>query len=334
VKKGVFVIAEAGVNHNGDLRRALGLVDAARACGADAVKFQTFTGAELVSPRAPKADYQKAHTGEGGQAAMLRSLELDDAAHRTLLDRCGEAGIAFLSTPFSERDVERLHALGLETFKIPSGEITNLPYLRAVARRAGRAILSTGMSDLGEVGAALEALEVAGLDRKRVTVLHCTTEYPAPFDEVNLRAMAAMGREFGVAFGYSDHTRGIAISIAAAALGASVIEKHLTLDRNLPGPDHQASLEPEEFARMVEGIRQVEAALGDGVKRVTPSERKNRIPVRKSIVARTAIAKGTPFSAENLAALRPGDGLSPMRWDAVLGRIAERDYEAYEPIAL
>lgn len=328
----VLLVAEAGVNHNGDLGRALELVDAAARAGADAVKFQTFRAEALATARAAKADYQAANDGAGGQLDMLRRLELDEAAHRALLERCRERAVLFLSTPFDLESVDLLAGLGMELFKIPSGEITNVPYLRRVGALGRRVVLSTGMAELEEVGRALDVLAAAGTPREAVVVLHCTTEYPAPLAEVNLRAMAAMGRHFGVATGYSDHTRGIAVSVAAAALGARLVEKHFTLDRTLPGPDHQASLEPDELAELVRSVRAVELALGDGIKRPMPSELANRERVRKSIVAARPIARGEAFTEAALACKRPATGLSPLLWDALVGRPAGRDYAPDEPI--
>jgi len=333
--KRILVIAEAGVNHNGSLDIARRLVAAAAAAGADIVKFQTFAAERLVAPGAGKADYQKRATGvSGSQLDMLKRLELGRAAHEALIAGCREAGIEFLSTAFDLESVELLASLGLRRWKIPSGEITNLPYLRAVGGKGGEVLLSTGMSDLGEVEDAVAALEAAGTPRSRICLLHCTTEYPAPLDEVNLKAMAALGRAFGASFGYSDHTAGIAVPLAAAALGAAVIEKHFTLDRGMEGPDHKASLEPGELAAMVRGIRDIEAALGDGVKRPTASELKNREVARKSIVAARAIEAGEPFSPDNLTTKRPGNGLSPMEWDRVIGRRAGRGYLRDEAIEL
>lgn len=327
------IIAEAGVNHNGDMALARRLIDVAAEAGVDWVKFQTFSAERIATRTAAKAGYQNRTVGEGeSQYEMLRRLELSREMHEALIDHCRAAGVAFLSTGFDIPGIELLRELGVTLFKIPSGEITNLPYLRHIGGLGGEVILSTGMADLGEVEAALRVLEEAGTPRGRITVLHCTTEYPAPLEEVNLRAMRSMGEAFGVAVGYSDHTPGIEIPIAAAALGATVIEKHFTLDRTLPGPDHMASLEPEELRAMVRGIRNVERALGDGVKRPSPSERGNRAAVRKSLVAAVAIRAGEPFSEENLTVKRPGTGVSPMRWDEIMGRPAPRDFAVDELI--
>jgi N,N'-diacetyllegionaminate synthase len=326
-----MIVAEAGVNHNGDMRLARALIDAAASAGADYVKFQTFQTNALVTARAPKAEYQSRSTASS-QAEMLRRLELSRDAHVQLIEDCRAAGIGFLSTAFDAQSIQMLGELGLEWFKIPSGEITNLPYLRQTGAFGRRILLSTGMATLGDVESAIDALESNGTPRDRITVLHCTSEYPAPINEVNLRAMVTMGEAFRLPFGYSDHTEGIEVPLAAVALGATVIEKHLTTDRGLPGPDHQASLEPGELAAMIRGIRRIERAMGDGVKRVTVSERRNQVVARKSIVAIRAIRAGEPFSAKNLGTKRPGDGLSPMRWDEVTSRIALRDYEKDEPI--
>jgi len=331
----VYVIAEAGVNHNGSLETAADLVHAAARAGADAVKFQAFSADALASRTAPKAAYQERSTGTAeSQLEMLRALELDENAHRTLQQVAAEQGIDFLSSAFDLESVAMLGRMGLKAHKIPSGEITNLPYLRAVAALGAPVILSTGMAEMREVADALGALEAAGALRDRVTVLHCSTEYPAPFEDANLRAMVAMRDEFGVAVGYSDHTDGIAVPVAAVALGASIIEKHLTLDRTLPGPDHAASLEPARFAEMVAAIRAVEVALGDGVKRPSAGESENRAVVRKSIVAARAIAAGEALTEDNLTTKRPGTGISPMCWDAVIGTAAVRDFAPDEEIEL
>lgn len=331
----VFIIAEAGVNHNGNMDLAKKLVDAAAEAGADAVKFQTFQAEKLVSKDAPKAGYQQQTTGnDETQYQMIKRLELDAVAHQGLICHCRQSGILFLSTPFDFESLELLLNLGLDLIKIPSGEITNLPYLRKIGRLNKRIILSTGMSDLVEVEAALRVLVNAGTARDQITALHCTTEYPAPPAEVNLRAMVTMREKLHVEVGYSDHTRGIEIPIAATALGARVIEKHFTLDRDLPGPDHQASLDPAELGAMVKAIRNVELALGDGFKRIAPCEKGNRLIIRKSIVAAVPIKRGQPFTTDNLAVMRPGDGISPMRWDEVLGRIACKNFQEGERICL
>ncbi len=330
-----LIIAEAGVNHNGDLALARQLIDVAAEAGADLVKFQTFTADRLATRAAPKADYQSQSTGNReSQYEMLRSLELSPTMHRQLIAHCQTRNIGFLSTGFDIESIDLLVTLGQEHFKIPSGEITNLPYLRHIGRLDKAVILSTGMATLDEVEAAIDALERAGTPRANLTVLHCTTEYPAPMAEVNLRAMQSMQSAFGVKVGYSDHTLGIEVAIAAVAMGATLIEKHFTLDRSLPGPDHQASLEPAELRNMVAAIRNVEAALGDGIKRLMPSEAKNKPVARKSLVASRAIKAGEVFSAENITAKRPGTGISPMRWDEIAGRSAPRDFAVDELIEL
>jgi N,N'-diacetyllegionaminate synthase len=331
-----LIIAEAGVNHNGDIGLAKKLIAAAAAAGADLVKFQTFSAKNLVSSSAPKAEYQKKTTEiSESQLEMIQKLELSREDHAVLIQECSAHGIGFFSTAFDFQSFDLLMELGcLEQIKIPSGELTNLPLLRYMSRFGKPLLLSTGMANLGEIEAAIEAVEAAGTPRHMITVLHCTTEYPTPMEDVNLRAMVAMKKAFGVSTGYSDHTAGIEIPIAAVALGATVIEKHFTLDRNLPGPDHIASLEPHELKAMVEGIRNVERALGDGVKRPSPSELKNKPIARKSLVAIRPIRAGEAFSAKNMAAKRPGTGLSPMRWDEVLGRIATKDFAVDELITL
>lgn len=333
--KRTLIIAEAGVNHNGDLELAKRLVDAAAEAGADIVKFQTFTASRLVTATASKADYQQQATGGSDlQLDMLRRLELDSDMHLELMAHCAQRHITFLSTGFDLESVDLLCALGLAVFKIPSGEITNLPYLRHIGALGKSVILSTGMATLGEIEAALAVLEAAGTARRQITVLHCTTEYPAPLADVNLQAMCSIGQAFGVAVGYSDHTRGIEVPIAAVAMGATIIEKHFTLDRNLPGPDHQASLEPAELQAMVAAIRNIEIALGDGVKRLAPSETANRLVARKSLVAIRPIKAGELFSPANVGAKRPGTGISPMRWDELMGRPAARAFAADELLEL
>ena len=333
--KHVFIIAEAGVNHNGNEAIAHKLVDAAAEAGADAVKFQTFRASELVSASAPKALYQQRTTDVAeSQLSMIRRLELNETAHRSLMEHCSQRGIRFLSSPFDLHSIDFLHSLGLETFKIPSGEITNIPYLRRIGNCGVPVILSTGMSVLGEIEKALEVLEHVGTPRERITLLHCTTEYPAPVGEINLRAMETLLRAFpGIAgVGYSDHTQGIHIPVAAAAMGACVIDKHFSLDRNMEGPDHKASLEPDELASMVRAIRDVERARGDGIKRPTDSELSNIRVARKSLVAARPIQKGEVFSEENLTVKRPGTGVSPLLWDDYIGRTALRDYQTDELI--
>jgi N,N'-diacetyllegionaminate synthase len=322
-----LIIAEAGVNHNGDLNLARQLIDEAAVAGADIVKFQTFNANRQVTHTAKKADYQM-HTTDSAESQheMLRRLELTEAMHHELIAHCEMRHIGFLSTGFDIESVDLLVSLGQQCLKIPSGEITNLPYLRHIGKLGKTVILSTGMSTLGDIEAAIDVLENAGTPRIKITVLHCTTEYPTPMTEVNLRAMQSIGKAFGVAVGYSDHTQGIEIAIAAVAMGATVIEKHFSLDRNLPGPDHQASLLPDELKAMVTAIRNIEEALGNGIKRLTPSEAKNKPVARKSLVAKRGIKAGEAFTAENLTAKRPGTGISPMRWDEVLGKKAPRDF--------
>jgi N,N'-diacetyllegionaminate synthase len=328
-----LIIAEAGVNHNGDPALARALIDVAAAAGADRVKFQTFSADRLVTAGAAKAAYQARTTGaDESQHAMLRRLELSRATHLELIAHCKTRGIEFFSTGFDPQSIELLAQLGATGFKVPSGEISNLPYLRCVGRYGLPVILSTGMSDLDEIAAALAVLERSGTPRRLITVLHCTTEYPAPMADVNLRAMLTIRDAFGVAVGYSDHTPGIEVAIAAVAMGASVIEKHFTLGRSLPGPDHQASLEPAELQALVKAIRNIEIALGDGAKEPTANELKNRVSARKSIVAARSIAAGEVFDADNLTVKRPGSGISPMRWDELLGHRAPRAFAADELI--
>lgn len=330
-----LIIAEAGVNHNGDLNLAKQLVDAAARAGADLVKFQTFSTQRLSTEDAPKARYQTETTGRSqSHFDMLRQLELTPQMHEVLLEHCKKQGIVFFSTGFDIESVEYLDRLGLTRFKVPSGEITNLPYLRRIGGLGKPVVLSTGMATLGEIECAIEILEQAGTSRSQITVLHCNTEYPTPMSDVNLKAMSSIRDAFGVAVGYSDHTSGIEVPIAAVALGAVVIEKHLTLDRNLAGPDHKASLEPEEFAAMVHAIRNIERAMGDGIKRPSLSEAKNKPIARKSLVAARSIQAGETFTLENLAVKRPGTGISPMRWDEVIGRTAPCDFAEDELIRL
>jgi N,N'-diacetyllegionaminate synthase len=324
----VFVVAEAGVNHNGSLDMALQLVDAAAGAGADAVKFQSFRAGSLASAGTPMARYQKEAPGASGdQLEMLRALELSVDDHRRIMERCLELGIEFLSSPFDAESIDLLTGLGLRRLKVPSGELTDVPYLRRVAAAGVPLIVSTGMATLDEVSAALDVLAAAGCGRERVVVLHCSSEYPTPLGDVNLRAMVTMRDALDVAVGYSDHTEDLTVAIAATALGAAVIEKHLTLDRTLPGPDHRASLEPAGFALLVGAIRDVETALGDGTKRPAEGELENAAAVRKSIVAARRIEAGELFTEENLAVKRPGTGMSPLLWDALVGRRASRDYD-------
>lgn len=327
---GVYIIAEAGVNHNGSFDLACRLVDAAKAAGADCIKFQTFRAQNLVSRNAGKADYQKDTTGDGSQADMLTKLELSYDAFSRLKQYCKEVGITFLSTPFDLESAAFLDELGVPFWKIPSGEVTNLPYLEALAKTGRPVVMSTGMCEMDEIEAALRVLREHGT--ADIRLLHCNTEYPTPFADVNLRAMETMRNAFGVEVGYSDHTKGIEVPIAAAALGATIIEKHFTLDRNMEGPDHKASLEPEELAAMVSAIRNIEQALGSGEKTASPSERKNIAVVRKSIVAKRAIKASERLTEDNLTVKRPGSGISPMRWRDVLGTAAIRDFEEDEMI--
>lgn len=329
MKHSTLIIAEAGVNHNGDVQMAKRLIDEAAAAGADLVKFQSFNASRQVTRSAKKADYQTQTTDSSeSQHAMLQRLELTEVMHHELIEHCASRNIGFFSTGFDIESVDMLVRLGQEKFKIPSGEITNLPYLRHIGKLGKKIILSTGMATLGDIEAAIEVLEQAGTPRSKLTVLHCTTEYPTPMCEVNLRAMQSIQVAFGVDVGYSDHTKGIEIALAAVAMGASVIEKHFTLDRTLPGPDHQASLEPAELSALVTAIRNIEIALGDGIKRLTPSETRNKLIARKSLVASKAIKAGQAFTVQNLTAKRPGTGISPMHWDEVMMKVASRDYEA------
>lgn len=328
-----FIIAEAGVNHNGSLELAKKLIDVASEAGADAVKFQTFQAKNLVSKNAQKAEYQKQTTDQNeSQFEMIKKLELSEAMHHELIAYCQQKNIMFLSTPFDHDSIELLNKLGLEIFKIPSGEITNLPYLRHIGSLNKQVILSTGMANLGEIEAALNVLTQAGTAKEKITVLHANTEYPTPMQDVNLKAMQTIGQAFDIAVGYSDHTLGIEVDVAAVALGASVIEKHFTLDKTMEGPDHKASLEPDELKAMVSAIRNIEQALGSSIKQPSPSESKNKPIARKSLVAKTAIKQGETFNAENLCIKRPGHGISPMRWDEIIGTKAQRDYAEDEVI--
>jgi N,N'-diacetyllegionaminate synthase len=327
----VKIIAEAGVNHNGDFGLAKKMVEAAHEAGADIIKFQTFVPENLVSKYAQKAEYQKETTDAAeSQLAMIKRLMLADKEFAKLKEYCGEIGIGFLSTPFDLASVEFLNELGCDLWKIPSGEVTNLPYLEKIAATHKPVIMSTGMCTTEEIHAAVDALNAGGAGE--ITLLHCTTEYPAPFEDVNLNAMDTLRKEFGLKVGYSDHTKGICVPLAAVAKGAVIIEKHFTLDRNLEGPDHKASLEPKELKEMVENIRRVEAALGTGIKEPAPSEIKNMAIARKSIVAKTKIKKGEIYTTENITTKRPGSGISPMRWHEILGSRANRDYEEDELI--
>jgi len=329
----VFIIAEAGVNHNGSIKLAKQLIDVAVEAGADAVKFQTFKADKLVSKEAKKAAYQQETTDANeSQYEMIKKLELDVTTHKELIAYCQDKGIMFLSTPFDHESIELLHDLGVEIFKIPSGEITNLPYLRHIGRLKKHVILSTGMADIGEIEDALDTLIIAGTPRENITILHANTMYPTPMEDVNLRAMQTIGCTFGCDVGYSDHTLGIEVPIAAVAMGAKVIEKHFTLDKTMEGPDHKASLEPHELKAMVHAIRNIEKALGSPIKKPSPSETPNIPVARKSIVAAQPIKKGESFTEENLAIKRPGNGISPMRWDEVIGTVAQKDYDTDELI--
>lgn len=330
-KSQVLIIAEAGVNHNGDLTKALALIDVAAEAGADYVKFQTFKAEKIVNPSAQKAEYQKNNTKgeEDTQFGMLKKLEMGADWYPILLQRCEEKGVKFLSTGFDTESIDFLNELQIPFYKIPSGEVTNKRYLQHIARLGKDIILSTGMANLQEVKEAMEVLVAGGISKDRIQVLHCNTEYPTPMEDVNLFAMIHIATELGVKVGYSDHTLGIEVPIAAVALGASVIEKHFTLDRNLPGPDHAASLEPVELIAMVKGIRNIEKAIaGSGKKEPSESERKNKDIVRKSLHLLQDIPKGTIITEEDLIALRPGDGISPMDLDEVVGKVAQRNLEA------
>ncbi len=324
----VFIIAEAGVNHNGSIELAYKLIDLAADAGADAVKFQTFRAESLVSHKAQKADYQKENTDESeSQFDMIKKLELDEQTHRELIEYCKKNKIIFLSSPFDIDSINLLHNLGMEIFKIPSGEITNLPYLRNIGALKKQVILSTGMTNLKEVRDALNVLINAGTLRENITVLHANTMYPTPMRDVNLNAMLTIRKELNVAVGYSDHTLGIEVDIAAAAMGARIIEKHFTTDKTMEGPDHKASLDVGDLKEMVRCIRNIETALGSFDKKPSPSESINIEIVRKSIVANKFIKKGDKLSSENITTKRPGTGISPMQWDNIIGTIATKDYQ-------
>lgn len=324
----VLIIAEAGVNHNGDINTAKKLIDAAAEAGVDYVKFQTFSAKKLVVKSAKKAAYQQENTksSDESQFKMLQKLELNEAAHLELMEYCKQKKIQFLSTGFDVDSSRFLNELGINLFKVPSGEITNLPYLRLIGGFGKPVILSTGMATMGEIEDAINVLMESGTTINNITVLHCNTEYPTPMNDVNLLAMNSIKNKFGVSIGYSDHTLGIEIPIAAVALGAEVIEKHFTLDKEMEGPDHKASLEPLELKEMVKAIRNIEIALGHGRKVPSESESKNKIIARKSIVASKLIKKGSVFTEENVTIKRPGNGISPMLWDSIIGSIAEKDY--------
>lgn len=331
--KKIFIIAEAGVNHNGSLKIARKMVDEAVKAGADAVKFQTFKAENVISVFAPKAEYQKRTTGKSGsQLDMARRYELGHEDHKYLINYCGKRKIKFLSSPFDLESIDLLDNLGLKIFKIPSGEITNLPYLRKIGSLRKKIILSTGMSNMSEVKRAIDILTGSGTAKKDITVLQCNTDYPTNTEDANILAMVSMRKKLGLDTGYSDHTAGIEVSIAAAALGASVIEKHFTLDKRMKGPDHKASLDPKEFSVMVKAIRNTEKALGSGVKFPSRSEEKNKKVARKSIVALKGIKKGERLTACNMTVKRPGNGISPMEWDSVIGKTAKRNFKKDELI--
>ena len=334
--KRTLIIAEAGVNHNGNIAKAKALIDKGAEAGVDFVKFQTFKAGNLVTKQAKRAAYQDKNTQDNdSQYEMLKKLELSQKDHQELIDYCAQKGVKFLSTGFDFESLEFLAGLGITIAKIPSGEITNLPYLRKVATLFPEVILSTGMANITEIKDAVKVLTDNGVSKDKITILHCNTEYPTPMEDVNLKAMLHIQRELGVPVGYSDHTLGIEVPIAAVALGATVIEKHFTLDKTLPGPDHKASLEPEELKAMVMAIRNIEKAIGgSGLKKVSKSEAKNKAIARKSIVATKTIKKGDLFSAENLTVKRPGTGISPMQWDEVIGKIAKKDFEEDDLIEL
>jgi N,N'-diacetyllegionaminate synthase len=335
LRERTFIIAEAGVNHNGRIGLAKKMIDVAVKAGADAIKFQTFIPEKIVSSKAPKAEYQKKTTDKKeSQLQMLKKLVLDADTHRELVGYCKKKGIMFLSTPFDLGSIDLLNDLGLELFKIPSGEITNLPYLRKIGSLKKKIIMSTGMADMKEIRKTMQILIEAGASKRNITLLHCNTEYPTPFKDVNLLAMISMKNDLGVKVGYSDHTLGIEMPVAAVALGAQVIEKHFTLDRNMEGPDHKASLEPQELEAMVTAIRHVEIALGNGTKKPSPSDIKNRAIARKSIVASKEIKKGDVFTEQNITSKRPGTGISPMKWYDAIGRKAKRNFKADELIVL
>ena len=332
-----LIIAEAGVNHNGSIELAKKLVEKAKEAGVDYIKFQTFKASKLVTKAAKQAEYQKKNIGKEGdsQYQMLKKLELSPEEHEILIDYCHQLGIKFFSTAFDFDSIDYLHSLNLGLWKIPSGEVTNYPFLKRIAAYNEPTILSTGMCDMEDVRAAVDALYRNGLSKENLILLHCNTEYPTPFEDVNLKAMDALRKEFGVEVGYSDHTKGIEVPIAAVALGATVIEKHFTLDRNMEGPDHKASLEPDELKAMVSAIRNIEKAVGgDGTKHVSESEKKNIAIARKSIVAACDIKAGEEFTEQNLTVKRPGNGISPMRWEEVLGQKAKKDFNEDELIEL
>jgi N,N'-diacetyllegionaminate synthase len=330
-----LIIAEAGVNHNGDMNLAKKLIDVAASAGADLVKFQTFLAQDLVIQSAPKADYQIEIANKSeSQYEMLRNLELTEEMHRELIAYSQSKQIEFFSTGFDIKSLDMLIRLGQNKFKIPSGEITNIPLLRLVGKQNKQVIISTGMSDMDEIAGAISTLQEAGTHKKNIIVLHCTSAYPAPYNEINLRALLSIKERFGVSVGYSDHSSGIEVAIAAVSLGACVIEKHFTLDKTLPGPDHKASLNPMELKEMIAAIRNIELALGDGIKQLMPSEVHNKNVVRKYLVAKTAIKKGEILSEKNLTTKRTGCGVSASKWDQFIGAKSIRDYSADEIIDL
>jgi len=336
MSKSVLIIAEAGVNHNGSLEKAKALIDAAADAQVDLVKFQTFKADKLVSKAAKKADYQLKNidSADDSQYAMLKTLELSDAYHKELMVYATSKGVNFFSTAFDVEGIDYLASLGFQQFKVPSGEITNYPYLKRLADIGKPVILSTGMASMEEVKEALDTLTTGSLSKEDVTVLHCNTEYPTPMSDVNLLAMKTIEQELQVNVGYSDHTLGIEVPIAAVALGATVIEKHFTLDRTLPGPDHKASLEPIELKAMVSAIRHIESAIsGDGIKKPSPSEIKNKEIARKSIHLAKSVTAGETLTEESLIALRPGNGISPMEWNYVIGKKVKEDLDAYHQLS-
>ena len=335
MKNKILIIAEAGVNHNGDLGTAKKLIEAASDCGADLIKFQTFNSKLITTNYTPKANYQNKNVDNSfSQLEMLKRLELSKDAHNELIEYCKKLGIGFFTTAFDIDSIKYVKSLNLSFFKIPSGEITNKLYLEEIGNIGKPLLLSTGMSTLGEIESALNILEIGGVKRRDIFVLHCNTEYPTPMKDVNLLAMNTIGNSLGVNIGYSDHTKGIEVAIAASALGAMVIEKHLTLDQKQSGPDHNASTEPAEFLQMVRAIRNIENALGSKIKKPTESEIKNIPFIRKSIVAKKSIEKGEIFSINNITTKRPGNGISPMMWDNVIGRVASKTFDKDELIEI
>ena len=328
----VLIIAEAGVNHNGDINIAKKLVASAKESGADIIKFQTLNADKLVSKYAMKADYQISNTDNGTQLDMLKKLSLSKDEFIVLKDYCNECGIVFLSSPFDIESIEFLNSIDIPFWKIPSGEITNYPYLVKIANTNKDIVMSTGMSEIPEISDAIKVLQENGAGK--ITLLHCNTEYPTPYPDVNLKAMLALKDKFNLDVGYYDHTLGVEVPIAAAAMGAKIIEKHFTLDKKMAGPDHKASLEPDELKLMINSIRNIECALGDGIKKVTNSERKNINAARKSIIAKKPIKKGEVFSADNITTKRPGNGISPMLWNEVIGKVSNKDFNEDDLIEL